>query len=100
MQPFLRIPSRKEGVHLIRMRLGVFSSSDEQMGSSSQSTVTQTNTDQDEKQDLMDEGENVEYKERGGCQGRRSFIPLSRFIRSRHPTPFLDPSLYGPSGTC
>ncbi len=37
----------KEGILLIRMRQGVSSDSDEQVGSSSQSTVTQTNVDKE-----------------------------------------------------
>ncbi len=37
----------KEGIRLIRMRQGVSSGSDEQVGSSSQSTVTQTNVDKE-----------------------------------------------------
>ena len=37
----------KEGIRLIRMRQGVSSGSDEQLGSSSQSSVTQTNADKD-----------------------------------------------------
>ncbi len=38
----------KVSIRLIRMRQGVSSDSDEQVGSSSQSTVTQTNVDKDE----------------------------------------------------
>ena len=50
----------KEGIRLIRMRQGVSSGSDEQVGSSSQSTVTQTNTDKDEMEEVVDEEETVE----------------------------------------
>ena len=45
------------------MRRGVSSGSDEQVGSSSQSTVTQTNADKDEMEDVVDGVENVEYEE-------------------------------------
>ncbi len=48
---------------LIRMRKGVSSGSDEQVESSSQSTVTQTNTVKDEMEDVVDEVQNVEYEE-------------------------------------
>ena len=41
----------REGIRLIRMRQGVSSGSDEQVGSSSQSSVTQTNVDKDERTD-------------------------------------------------
>ena len=47
---------------LFRMRQGVSSDSDEQVGSLSQSTVTQTNTDKDE-MEVVDEEDNVEYEE-------------------------------------
>ena len=47
----------KEGIRLIRMRQGVSSDSDEQVGCSSQSTVTQTNVDKDEMEDVVDGGE-------------------------------------------
>ena len=53
----------KEGIRLIRMRQGVSSGSDEQVGSSSQSTVTQTNVDKDEMEDVVDGEENVEHEE-------------------------------------
>ena len=53
----------KEGIRLIRMRQGVSSGSDEQVGSSSQSTVTQTNADQDEMEDVVHGVENVEHEE-------------------------------------
>jgi hypothetical protein len=53
----------KEGIRLIRMRRGVSSGSDEQVGSSSQSTVTQTNADKDEMEDFVDGEENVEHEE-------------------------------------
>jgi hypothetical protein len=53
----------KEGIRLIRMRQGVSSGSDEQVGSSSQSTVTQTNVDEDEMEDVVDGEENVEDEE-------------------------------------
>jgi hypothetical protein len=43
----------KEGIRQIRMRQGVSSDSDEQVGSSSQSSVTQTNEDKDEMEDLV-----------------------------------------------
>ena len=42
------------------VRQGVSSDSDEQVGSSSQSTVTQTNTDKDEMEEVVDEEETVE----------------------------------------
>jgi hypothetical protein len=45
------------------MRRGVSSGSDEQVGFSSQSTVTQTNTDKDEMEDVVDGEENVEHEE-------------------------------------
>ena len=53
----------QEGIRLIRMRRGVSSGSDEQVGSSSQSTVTQTNTDKDGMEDVVDGEENVEHEE-------------------------------------
>ena len=53
----------QEGIRLIRMRRGVSSGSDEQVGSSSQSTVTQTNRDKDEMEDVVDGEENVEHEE-------------------------------------
>ncbi len=42
------------------MRQGVSSDSDEQVGSSSQSSVTQTNKDKDEMEDVVGGEENVE----------------------------------------
>ena len=45
------------------MRQGVSSGSDEQVGSSSQSTVTQTNADKDEVEDVVDGEENVDHEE-------------------------------------
>ena len=53
----------KEDIRVIRMRQGVSSGSDEQVGSSSQSTVTQTNRDKDEMEDVVDGEENVEHEE-------------------------------------
>ena len=53
----------KEGIRLIRMRQGVSSGSDEQVGSSSQSSVTQTNKDKDEMEDVVGGEENVEDEE-------------------------------------
>ncbi len=53
----------QEGIRLIRMRQGVSSGSDEQVGSSSQSTVTQTNVDEDEMEDVVDGEENMEDEE-------------------------------------
>ena len=53
----------KEGIRLIRMRQGVSSGSDEQVGSSSQSSVTQTNEDKDEMEDVVGGEENVEDEE-------------------------------------
>ena len=55
----------KEGIRLIRMRQGVSSGSDEQVGSSSQSTVIQTNVDEDEMEDVdvLDENEEKEGDE-------------------------------------
>jgi hypothetical protein len=53
----------KEGIRLIRMRQGVSSGSDEQLGSSSQSTVTQTNVDKDDMEDFVVGEENVEDEE-------------------------------------
>jgi hypothetical protein len=53
----------QEGIRLIRMRRGVSSGSDEQVRSSSQSTVTQTNADKDEMEDVVDGEENVEHEE-------------------------------------
>ena len=53
----------KEGIRLIRMRQGVSSGSDEQLGSSSQSTVTQTNVDKDDMEDVVGGEENVEDEE-------------------------------------
>ena len=53
----------QEGIRLIRMRRGVSSGSEEQVGSSSQSTETQTNTDKDEMEDVVDGEENVEHEE-------------------------------------
>ncbi len=55
----------KEGIRLIRMRQGVSSGSDEQLGSSSQSTVTQTNEDKDDMEDVVGAEENVEHEEEG-----------------------------------
>ena len=43
----------REGIRLIRMRQGVSSGSDEQVGSSSQSSVTQTNADKQNPLDLL-----------------------------------------------
>ena len=45
------------------MRQGVSSGSDEQVGSLSQSTVTQRNTDKDEMEEVVDEEENVDHEE-------------------------------------
>ena len=42
------------------VRRGVSSGSDEQVGSTSRSTVAQTNTDQDEMEEVVDEEEDVE----------------------------------------
>jgi hypothetical protein len=53
----------KEGIRLIRMRQGVSSGSDEQVGSSSQSSVTQTNEDKDEMDHVVGGEENVEDEE-------------------------------------
>ncbi len=53
----------KEGIRLIRMIQGVSSGSDEQVGSSSQSSVTQTNEDKDEMEDVVGGEENVEDEE-------------------------------------
>ena len=53
----------KEGIRLIRMRQGVSSGSDEQVGSSVQSTVTRTNEDKDDMEDVVDGEENVEHEE-------------------------------------
>ena len=53
----------REGIRLIRMRQGVSSGSDEQVGSSSQSSVTQTNEDKDEMEDVVGGEENVEDEE-------------------------------------
>jgi hypothetical protein len=53
----------KEGIRLIRMRQGVSSGSYEQVGSSSQSSVTQTNADKDEMEDVVGGEENVEEEE-------------------------------------
>jgi len=53
----------REGIRLIRMRQGVSSDSDEQVGSSSQSSVTQTNKDKDEMEDVVGGEENVEDEE-------------------------------------
>ena len=53
----------KEGIRLIRMTQGVSSGSDEQVGSSSQSSVTQTNADKDEMEDVVGGEENVEDEE-------------------------------------
>ena len=53
----------KEGIRLIRMRQGVSSGSDEQVGSSSQSSVTQTNEDKDEMEHVVGGEENVEDEE-------------------------------------
>ena len=39
--------------------------SDEQVGSSSQSTVTQTNEDKDDMEDVVGGEKNVEYEEEG-----------------------------------
>jgi hypothetical protein len=47
------------------MRRGVSSGSNEQVGSSSQRTVTQTNVDKDEMEDVVDGEENVEDEEEG-----------------------------------
>ncbi len=52
-----------DDIRLIRMRQGVSSDSDEQVGSSSQSTVTQTNVDEDEMEDVVDGEETVEDEE-------------------------------------
>ncbi len=56
----------KEVIRLIRMRQGVSSVSDEQVGSSSQSTVTQTNADKDEMEDVLDGEENVDHEDEDG----------------------------------
>jgi len=53
----------REGIRLIRMRQGVSSGSDEQVGASSQSSVTQTNKDKDEMEDVVGGEENVEDEE-------------------------------------
>ena len=53
----------REGIRLIRMRQGVSSGSDEQVGSSSQSSVTQTNEDKDEMEHVVGGEENVEDEE-------------------------------------
>ena len=53
----------KEGIRLIGMRQGVSSGSDEQVGSSVQSTVTRTNEDKDDMEDVVDGEENVEHEE-------------------------------------
>ena len=53
----------REGIRLIRMTQGVSSGSDEQVGSSSQSSVTQTNEDKDEMEDVVGGEENVEDEE-------------------------------------
>ena len=53
----------KEGIRQIRMRQGVSSGSDEQVGFSSQSSVTQTNEDKDEMEDVVGGEENVEDEE-------------------------------------
>ena len=58
----------KEDIRLIRMRQGVSSDSDEQVGSSSQSSVTQTNVDKDEMEDVVDGEENWE---KGKGRGRK-----------------------------
>jgi hypothetical protein len=52
----------QEGIRLIRMRRGVSSGSDE-VGSLSQSTRTQTNSDKDEMEDVVDGEENVDHEE-------------------------------------
>jgi hypothetical protein len=59
----LQVTLGQEGIRLIRMRRGVSSGSDEQVGSSSQSTVTQTNVDKDEMEDVVDGEENVDHEE-------------------------------------
>jgi hypothetical protein len=59
----LQVTLGKEGIRLIRMRQGVSSDSDEQRGSSSQSTVTQTNVDKDDMEDVVGGEENVEDEE-------------------------------------
>ena len=61
----LQVTLGKEGIRLIRMRQGVSSGSDEQLGSSSQSTVTQTNEDKDDMEDVVGGEENVEHEEEG-----------------------------------
>ena len=53
----------KEGIRQIRMRQAVSSGSDEQVGSSSQSSVTHTNEDKDEMEDVVGGEENVEDEE-------------------------------------
>jgi hypothetical protein len=53
----------KEGIRQIRMRQGVSSGSDEQVGFSSQSSVTQTNEDKDEMEDVVGGEENVEVED-------------------------------------
>jgi hypothetical protein len=58
----LEVTLDKEGIRQIRMRRGVSSDSDTQVGSSSQSTVTQTNPDKDEMEEVVDEEENVEHE--------------------------------------
>ena len=58
----LKVTLGKEGIRLIRMRQGVSSGSDEQVGSSSQSSVTQTNEDKDV-EDVVGGEENVEDEE-------------------------------------
>ena len=58
-----QVHDTQEGIRLIRMRRGVSSGSDEQEASSSQSTVTQTNADKDEMEDVVDGEENVEHEE-------------------------------------
>ncbi len=65
--PFFVEESLKEeqSIRLIRMRQGVSSGSDEQVGSSSQSTVTQTNEDKDDMEDVVGGEENVEDEEQG-----------------------------------
>jgi hypothetical protein len=53
------------------VRQGVPSGSDEQVGSTSQSTAAQTNTDKDEMEEVVDEEEEEEEEEEAP-----TFIPI------------------------
>jgi len=70
-EPKFHVTMGKEDISQIGVRQGVFSGTDEQVGSSSQSTVTRTNKnmyhtkDKDEMEEVVDEVEKVAHEHVG-----------------------------------